>query len=51
MTCSVLGDGVLLSEGWQLDQIALRHLFYRLAGFAPGGQASDDDEGAETVLP
>jgi hypothetical protein len=43
--------GKRLGEGGEFDQVGGGDLLYGVAGFAPGGQASGDDEGAEAVLP
>src|SRR5258708_20852948 len=40
----------LLGESREFDQVGCGDLLYRVASFAPGGQTSSDDEGAEAVL-
>src|SRR5581483_393884 len=39
------------AEGWQVDEVVVRHRFKRFAGFAPGCQAAHDHERFESSFP
>jgi hypothetical protein len=40
----------LTAERREMHEVVVRHSLDRLASFAPGRQAADDDEGVESVL-